>query len=699
MKKKIIMLGITTAVFTLGLGLVNTNHKQPTPVEATQHLYNYDQYFYDGFFYESVDFDSMTGGLDGTLRQKLTAISLPKGFYSYSGSGENTLSYQLQGADEDPTDSTKMVYFYTRDSVRKNAASSWNREHVWPQSKSNGNYGEGKAGADILHIRPTYDSTNSSRGSLMIGDTGSDSPLTYSGMAYGFKSNSMFEPLDSVKGDMARIFMYVWTAYKNEYSSKPMSMLNVIESYDTLLKWHMEDKPDALEGHRNDYAENSKQKNRNPFVDHPEYAWKVFGDEASATIKQQCMETYPADGTVKTLFGLSITGEATKKNYYVGDTFNPDGLTVTAYYTDDSTRVVPNSDCVWTPNPLTEGLTEVTWTYGSASTTYSGITVTKKDIPITPTGDTFNVVFKSNSSSGSGAISVSSVSGEFESNTLVDTVTEANNVYRGTAGLRIGSRSNSGSLTFKLKEEARHNIEAIQVKASKYNEADTGVLLVKYDNTTLTTAEDSVGVDFSATLNDIDATTITIGTSSGRTYIKEVIVIIKDDDPIDPPPSSSSSNPPSSSSSASQSSSESSSSISSSSSEQSSSSEVSSSENSSYVPVSSSSEPSSSHEESSSIPSSSSMIESSSSEPLSSSSEEQISSSEQQVSSSEEKSSETSVIESSSLEPSSSNNTSSESGNDEKSSKGCGGSIVATLSLTSFSALIGLVFVLSKKKR
>ena len=138
----------------------------------------------------------------------------------------------------------------------------------------------------------------------------------------------------------------------------------------------MEDKPDVMEGNRNDYSEISKQKNRNPYVDHPEYAWMVFGDSASANIKQQCMEAYPVDGsTPKTMTSISLSGEPNKKEYNDGDIFNPEGLTVTGHYSDDSTRNIPTENCTWTPNPLVAGTTTVVCAYSGFNAVYTGITV------------------------------------------------------------------------------------------------------------------------------------------------------------------------------------------------------------------------------------------------------------------------------------------------------------------------------------
>ena len=276
------------------LVIKNSIIKNVIETNATAHTDNFADYAYSGSYYDSIS--SNDEGLDSNLRKELSKKIQPVAYPTYSGNGANHLSSLLQEADEDPTNSNNMIYFYTRDSVKKNAASSWNREHTWPQSLSNNNWGTGKAGADLLHIRPTYNTTNSTRGNRKFTDLNqSGDAKYYNGMLYGWTgSSSSFEPLDAVKGDCARIVMYVFVAYQNVYNASTPKITNVFESYDTLLKWHIEDKPDVLEGNRNDFAESSLQKNRNPFVDHPEYACKIFGSNASASVRNLCNQTYPS---------------------------------------------------------------------------------------------------------------------------------------------------------------------------------------------------------------------------------------------------------------------------------------------------------------------------------------------------------------------------------------------------------------------
>ena len=83
----------------------------------------------------------------------------------------------------------------------------------------------------------------------------------------------------------------------------------------------------------------------------------------------------------KTLQSLRVEGEPTKKSYVHGDSFEPNGLTIYAVFTNSS--VFPDEDVtssvVWTPNPLTNGTTSVTGTYSfdevEKTCTVSGLTV------------------------------------------------------------------------------------------------------------------------------------------------------------------------------------------------------------------------------------------------------------------------------------------------------------------------------------
>ena len=283
-----------TAVLTLGVALYTNVNKAHSETEAAQVTENFAPYTYSGSYYSDHNIDFNAGdGMNGNLRKKLSEEIVPKGFVDYSSG----LSTHLQQADEDQNNTNNMVLFYTRDSVKKHGATDWNREHVWPKSLSNGNWGTSKGGTDIRHLRPTYNKPNSDRSSHPFGNCNGVGKMVYEGMHFGYLNGNIFEPLDCVKGDVARIIMYIWTTYNTYPGYSSLNITKVFESYDTLLSWHTMDKPDTLEGHRNDYVQNETlQKNRNPFVDHPELAWKIFGDQASDSVTSACMAAYPYNG-------------------------------------------------------------------------------------------------------------------------------------------------------------------------------------------------------------------------------------------------------------------------------------------------------------------------------------------------------------------------------------------------------------------
>ena len=93
----------------------------------------------------------------------------------------------------------------------------------------------------------------------------------------------VFEPRDKIKGDCARAMFYQILCYDGVngddwYLPVVVDSATMYGQDESLLKkWNTQDPPDNYEIARNDYIF-SLQSNRNPFIDHPEWAnWFGFG--------------------------------------------------------------------------------------------------------------------------------------------------------------------------------------------------------------------------------------------------------------------------------------------------------------------------------------------------------------------------------------------------------------------------------------
>ena len=501
-KKKLIKIVTLFTAFTIGTSLISFSGSKPTRVYAEQHLDNYAPYTYNGHYYDSIDFDDEEG-MNGDLRTSLTSLIRPAAFYVYGGSGTNRLSTQLQYADEDPNNADNMVLFYSRDSITKTAATvnsvvQWNREHVWCKNLSNTNWSkdsgaEDEAGTDILHLRPTYESINSSRSDIPFGDINKANPKYFdpdtkkvtndsSKMLYAYSNGTYFEPLDSLKGDVARIIMYVWTTYTGYVGLKtyqPLNILNIFQSYDTLLRWHTQDKPDALEGHRNDYAESSNQKNRNPFVDHPELAWRIFGDQASGEVKNACMQAYPY--TVGTVEPTSVTLNRDSASIETGSTLQltatlvPNNATGSIAWSSSNTNVatVSNSGLV---TAVGAGGATITARVSQSIYARCSITVSQSDCVRVASYDFSNGNSATNSEYSTTNLLTrfnnSAVSGQGLSN-IATSIGSASKIYDGynnylNYGIKFGTSSYDGSFTINLSR----NVDKVVVNTAGWTTSD-----------------------------------------------------------------------------------------------------------------------------------------------------------------------------------------------------------------------------------
>lgn len=141
-------------------------------------------------------------------------------------------------------------------------AGDWNREHTWPNSKGLGGNDEN----DIMMIRPTSTSENSSRGNTAYGkSSGYYNPNS--------ESNGQYD----LRGDVARIFLYVYVRWGNT-GGYAWGSGGVMESVDVLIEWMTEDPVDTWELGRNDSVQ-SITGTRNIFVDYPELGFLLFGRE------------------------------------------------------------------------------------------------------------------------------------------------------------------------------------------------------------------------------------------------------------------------------------------------------------------------------------------------------------------------------------------------------------------------------------
>lgn len=142
-----------------------------------------------------------------------------------------------------------------------------NTEHTWPQSKFTGNFNKGTQKSDLHHLYPTDSKANSTRGNYDFAEVTTNQnlkncALSKSGPSVTSGGNNYFEPPTAHKGNVARALFYFSVRYKIAISD---------DQEEFLRRWNHLDPVDDAEVARNNAIE-KLQGNRNPFIDHPEYA-------------------------------------------------------------------------------------------------------------------------------------------------------------------------------------------------------------------------------------------------------------------------------------------------------------------------------------------------------------------------------------------------------------------------------------------
>ena len=195
----------------------------------------------------------------------------------------------LQVTDQDPNDPDNIILVYNRTSLDVSglfasgipgwdSGASWNREHTWPRSR--GVNSSGPDNSDLHQLRPSNPSINSSRGNNNFGGA--------FGQPFGNVNDggTKWYPGDADAGMIARQQFYMAVRYDRsdtntidlELSNGNPGTSSGLGDLSRLIEWHFAATPDEFERSRNQTVF-SFQNNRNPFVDHPEWAWSVLIDQ------------------------------------------------------------------------------------------------------------------------------------------------------------------------------------------------------------------------------------------------------------------------------------------------------------------------------------------------------------------------------------------------------------------------------------
>ena len=280
----------------------------------------------------------------------------------------------------------------------------FNREHSWPKSWFSGDE-QTIPGRDLHHIFPTDGFVNSQRSSYPFGEVNNASWTSQNGSKLGTCKSSLgyngtvFEPIDEYKGDFARAIMYMSVRYYDEdsdWGSSGMTNKSVIKSWAIamLLNWSDNDPVSQKEIDRNNVVYGI-QGNRNPFIDHPEYAhiiWEegwtgVTYNITCATVQHGSISA-PANAVEGTMVNLTATPAqgymlGSWNVYKTGDTNTTVAVSSNGTFTMPSFNVTVSATFV--PNTTYYAITQGPVSHGSftvsTSRAQSGTTITLGNTP------------------------------------------------------------------------------------------------------------------------------------------------------------------------------------------------------------------------------------------------------------------------------------------------------------------------------
>ena len=243
---------------------------------------------YNGAYYNNLNED-----LRGTaFRSELASLitSTHKHQTSY-----DELKTVYKTSDADPNKSGNIIWFYTGTSHSYNgslgsSANDTNREHVWAKTGGTTFDPQSGPGSDAHHLRPTEALLNNARSNYgfgIVSQTDKNVVAEGNSKSYGsapdglcYLSGGLFYPAKGYRGATARILFYMQVRWGDQFSldfvdGKTTNNGKNIGKISDLFRWHLEEPPTDQEIRRNEVVFGI-QGNRNPFIDHPEYAEMIY---------------------------------------------------------------------------------------------------------------------------------------------------------------------------------------------------------------------------------------------------------------------------------------------------------------------------------------------------------------------------------------------------------------------------------------
>lgn len=225
-----------------------------------------------------------------------------------SGNGATWWGFYVTDRNEDNTVVDRYSLEVRSFGSRGSSISGMNIEHSFPKSWWGGttNY----AYRDLFNLMPCEQKINSTKSNYPMGvvkrpTANGDNGCTKVGD--GADGQRYWEPADMWKGDFARGYMYMATAYQQlDFSNNQAQVILKTGNYPTLLpaasklfmEWARRDDVQEIEVVRNDNVQ-SIQRNRNPFVDFPNLMEYIWGDSIGTPLNlMTTRKSAPVTGSV-----------------------------------------------------------------------------------------------------------------------------------------------------------------------------------------------------------------------------------------------------------------------------------------------------------------------------------------------------------------------------------------------------------------